>query len=812
MEGFGVDQERGLPPKIKMTPDGSGMSDSFCLPLSIMYSGKTISQCSNYQSWKGASSQYKNRDQLNVSILKLNQMYTKGEVPEGIENVMQLYIWVDATFSEMRSWIERNQALLFQRVRKTEAIHTAIVASMCIAVGVNRTIEMNPCESPPKFILTPKQNSKTLPLLLAGDSQKEIQTGDKQGEKGSQKMIYLCRCITTIHVITTLYSLITIPYRIGYNSSSSSDSVAVDIISDIVTIANIFKGLTCPQSRAGLLVSAPRDIRRMYMRSKRFYIDVIAALPLSLICRYQCTWYRLNKLLLVLTLGYYSETLVLGVGIQYWYRSLCLVIQFYLFVHVLAVIGHECSTLVPHEDSLQFYKLSLGDLPTYDQYLYMVWYSLTAACGYNSLWPVHDYHVIYVTAVSIVGLAVYVTVLAAIASLLQGSTKLTAMYREKLDMAKSFLQYMQMPKEYEQEVLAYYKHRWDTTKHFTQDATTDMLEDLPEELFDKVSFAISFRLIQSIPMFRHITDMDFISEVAAALTIEVVFPGALVIPQDSYALDLYFVVKGELMVEVEEGYGITILGRITEGCSFGETGILYGGYCHASVRAATFSTLYRLSKDLFQEISRRYPQCLTKLTDAVYELHDGTGSSSSYNTDVSLVDLSETCDAGGTSHSTESVKHPTFIPFDNCPPPPPGGFRKPLLSKVVSSNCLYQPTSRKSTGSAGISSNHFYTHGLATHRASVASNSNPSQQSKNLRMRHRPSSYMDGSRFRPMPLMHEITRPSDGSLVALLATDFSQSQSTATSRGLLGTSNYSRNVLSPVLPESFLSVSNNPSF
>eukprot|EP00659_Diplonema_papillatum_P013035 gene13035-20106_t len=432
------------------------------------------------------------------------------------------------------------------------------------------------------------------------------------------------RVTCNLYLLSAIYNAAILPWRYAFDDTSHAAVVVLDAVSDFFILLHIVQRCRTPCQVKGLWVQGNLTIWMEYVRGL-FFLDFFAFLPGQLAYAVGLvSWYhpmlRVNKLLSVLAVPAYSTLAVSDALHHFQIRFLRSGVAFALGLHALAAVFQGMMLSTNARDNRNFVKEEMHEesMDTFHRYVFGVWYCLTASCGYNSLMPQLDVHVVFGIAVSILGLAVYATTIASVTSLLESSNKQQMLFRDKMDKVNSIMAYRGMPKAFCKEVHAYYKHVFQMNSK-SVGSQEDVFEDLPEALVNEITFALNFNLVKSIPLFAAIDNEDFVVEIVTSLRMEVAFPGCLVVRQGTEGSEMYFVMRGELSVEVQDDHGLNIVHTLREGSFFGEMSLLFGSVRSASVRATSYSTLYVLDGDVFKQVALSYRECLQGIIQTAQE-------------------------------------------------------------------------------------------------------------------------------------------------------------------------------------------------
>ena len=87
---------------------------------------------------------------------------------------------------------------------------------------------------------------------------------------------------------------------------------------------------------------------------------------------------------------------------------------------------------------------------------------------------------------------------------------------------------------------------------------------------------------------------------------------------------MYFIAKGEVSIHIVETFKNkkTILKNLRVGSYFGEIAMIYGCKRTSEALSEKYSTLAKLSKTKFQEISMEFPNLEDSLKQGIYSYND----------------------------------------------------------------------------------------------------------------------------------------------------------------------------------------------
>eukprot|EP01062_Namystynia_karyoxenos_P005998 TRINITY_DN12092_c0_g2_i1.p1 TRINITY_DN12092_c0_g2~~TRINITY_DN12092_c0_g2_i1.p1 ORF type:complete len:1506 (+),score=275.04 TRINITY_DN12092_c0_g2_i1:74-4591(+) len=427
-------------------------------------------------------------------------------------------------------------------------------------------------------------------------------------------------------LLALMYNAFLVPLRYGFQIGEIHTTMLVlnFVLDFVVYYIHIGLTLVTPFEEGAQWVTDPARIRARYARGD-LALDVACCFPLELVA---LLWerplygavvspiYRTNRVLSIVRLPSYFDSFF-----GYWAPGLNpIVVRIQQFMICVLFLVHfaACGLAV-----VLIEGGNIGTLPTGRVYFNEEWgyqlaverywsafdWAVRALSGYGHRFPLTDLQVVYTLVTCMVGVAVYATVIAIITSLVTSLGAYTDQFRNKMDELCDYIVYVKMPKDLADEILGYYRYLWKSQK--TLNSAETPLDGLPDDLQQKVNFAINCNVMRKVPLFNAVKDNeDFILDLVSGLTLSVLLPDSYIFRAGEMGDAMYFIGHGRVRIEDARCNPMADLG---EGHFFGEVALLYGMTRTASVKALTFTHVYVLTKRQFTSIGMRYPECLVEV-------------------------------------------------------------------------------------------------------------------------------------------------------------------------------------------------------
>jgi hypothetical protein len=330
------------------------------------------------------------------------------------------------------------------------------------------------------------------------------------------------------------------------------------------------------------------DARKRYLKTW-FVIDLLAAIPFIIV--FYNPLFGLFRLLKITRLIQFMY-LVRKKSVKFSDYSLMVFFLFWLIIvsHWLTCGWIELRTFPAEADNTTKYVTSL----------YWVVETISTV-GYGETNPINNMQYMYAMVIMLFGVGVYGFIIANIANILSKRNPARAQFFNNLEQLKIFVNYRNIPLSLQKKIRDYYDYIWKKKLGFDESI---FLSGLPQGLRNEVSLHLRKEILQKIPLFDGVSN-EFLNEVSLFMRPIVCVPNEYVFKEGDTGNEMYFVIKGKLNV-ISGKEEISVL---TDGDFFGEIALFADNKRRtASVKSESYSDLYRLDKDLFDEVLKHYPQ------------------------------------------------------------------------------------------------------------------------------------------------------------------------------------------------------------
>ncbi|KNE70665.1 hypothetical protein AMAG_15421 [Allomyces macrogynus ATCC 38327] len=210
------------------------------------------------------------------------------------------------------------------------------------------------------------------------------------------------------------------------------------------------------------------------------------------------------------------------------------------------------------------------------------------------------------------GLILFGYVTASVTSILANRDSQRSRYQQKLLSVRQYMDHNHFDATTRKRVSAYYNYLWKRNKGI--DAKT-IFTDLPTTFQAELALGINGHIIGKVPLFQD-TEIGFMRMLSLALQPVLFLPNEYVVKKGDIGSEMFFIHKGRVDVVSEDGS--QVFASMHEGSFFGEIAF-FSRPRTASIRAATYTDIYELSKTNLEEVLAYYPAVKERILMAAQE-------------------------------------------------------------------------------------------------------------------------------------------------------------------------------------------------
>lgn len=407
-------------------------------------------------------------------------------------------------------------------------------------------------------------------------------------------------------MIVALYNTFTVPYRWVFWSDPQPITwdvvllLILDSFGDIFFLLEMAKNFRVGFVEDGRIVFDPVRIRRHYMTSWWFILDIVTCLPFDLI---QIGFdkllppVRILKVLRTFQLWHHINFIEATRSVSLSFKLTKLFFYTCIIAHVAAcckypIIMKNPTLSLVFEDKSEFKRYLLT--------LYWGMGSLIDRGDNNAPYKVADFLVSNITM--FVGVLWVSNFVAAMDQYTDSSDATKKRHLEEYKQVKMFMSKFGLPDAMQNKVKAYYSYLWASPARYD---LNDTIDKLSETLRSDVLVVTNATLSQS-SLFEGVS-RGFLANLLSKVRREIGLPQEMLCTYGHTGLDIYFIEDG--LVEVLVGTSQHDIIATLRTCEhFGEFSVLFGIPRSASVRSVNYCTLVVLGKDDLEESFELFPQ------------------------------------------------------------------------------------------------------------------------------------------------------------------------------------------------------------
>jgi len=452
-----------------------------------------------------------------------------------------------------------------------------------------------------------------------------------------------------------LYSIIIIPFRIGFQVSPSRGESMFDLIVDSLfgldIIFNFNTSYVDPTTE--LVVTSRRKIAANYLKAW-FWIDLFSTVPFdSIVHKYTgggsqleslrlikiLRLTRMLKLLRVLKLSKFGKVLdsyninPALVGVQKLVLEICFV------AHIVSCFWHFLTTDDVRDDVSPDYS---NDRPNPDgntwttrfgyetsslgtRYIASFYWTISTmlSIGYGDISGVNSSERIYCICTELVGAVLFGAVIAQVTRLIESRNPQARAFKEKMDELKAYLNEKLLPTKLKVAARDAYGYFLGRKSSFGE---TGIFTDLPPNLLNKLVLSIYSTEVHRIHLFKD-CDENFIVKLVIHSKPFQAMPGTLIVEKGDVPDEIMFVMRG-LVQFTTVGYteldGVVdaVTGYSTEGGYFGDFEYYRRTIRMVSHRAMCNCSVIAIPTGVLDEAIGTYPSTGDRVTTELQQRYE----------------------------------------------------------------------------------------------------------------------------------------------------------------------------------------------
>uniref|UniRef100_A0A3Q0R2W1 Cyclic nucleotide gated channel subunit beta 1b n=1 Tax=Amphilophus citrinellus TaxID=61819 RepID=A0A3Q0R2W1_AMPCI len=355
--------------------------------------------------------------------------------------------------------------------------------------------------------------------------------------------------------------------------------------------------------RGGDIVYDKKEMRKNYMKTKRFKFDVASLVPLELF--YFKTGInpllRLPRLLKIHSFFEFNDRLEAILTKAYIYRVIRTTSYLLYCLHCNACLYYLTSDFIGLGSTDWVYN---GEGNSYIRCYYFAVKTLITIGGLPD--PTTLFEIIFQLINYFVGVFAFSIMIGQMRDVVGAATASQTYYRSCMDNTVKYMSSYRIPKDVQNRVKTWYNYTWQSQGMLDEQ---ELLIQLPDKMRLDIAIDVNYSIVSKVPLFQG-CDRQMIFDMLKSLRSVVYLPGDYVCKKDEVGREMYIIKAGEVQV-VGGPDGKTVFATLRAGSVFGEISLLAvggGNRRTANVIAHGFANLFILDKKDLNEILVHYPE------------------------------------------------------------------------------------------------------------------------------------------------------------------------------------------------------------
>ncbi|PWA27046.1 hypothetical protein CCH79_00020564, partial [Gambusia affinis] len=377
--------------------------------------------------------------------------------------------------------------------------------------------------------------------------------------------------------------------------------------------------------RGGDIVCDKKEMRKNYMKTKRFKFDVASLVPLELL--YFKTGInpllRLPRLLKINSFFEFNERLEAILTKAYIYRVIRTTTYLLYCLHCNACLYHWVSSYIGlgatqwvyngvgnRSGKVTLWKLNVELAQSYIRCYYFAVKTLITIGGLPD--PTSLFEIVFQLINYFVGVFVFSIMIGQMRDVVGAATAAQTYYRTCMDNTIKYMTSYRIPKDVQNRVKTWYNYTWQSQGMLGKESATyeqELLTQLPDKMRLDIAVDVNYSIVSKVPLFQG-CDRQMIFDMLKSLRSVVYLPGDYVCKKGEVGREMYIIKAGEVQV-VGGPNERTVFATLRAGSVFGEISLLAVGGVNrrtANVIAHGFANLFILDKKDLNEILVHYPE------------------------------------------------------------------------------------------------------------------------------------------------------------------------------------------------------------
>lgn len=420
--------------------------------------------------------------------------------------------------------------------------------------------------------------------------------------------------------LTFLHSYVAAFQTAFSNHGYSSWFGCLYVIDLLFIIDIIFTSRTVVKDENETPVENPKEILRMYVKTKRFWMDLFSVIPIELFCfvisDHRSRWLavtftRTNRLIKLYKVFQMLKKWEADIGksissvriikLSILIAGMCHTGACIWFLQACMGYGDKCA---PNSWAMyQNYNIMTPKFEMYITSLYWAAATMTST-GYGDISAHTTREEFIATIVFVIGLLLFGYCLSNIAAILTNKLHPKVDFMGRINGVVSFIKEQNLSNDIVHRVEQYLALVWRMNRGEAIPGCQLLMGDMPHRLQQDVSFEEMEGIISMVTLFQK-TDEYFMKLLSSKLITYLLMPGDMIVYRGDVGREMYIIRRG--LVEVLSQDRSKVVATLGPGSFFGEVGLIFGESRTADVRTKTYCEVAMLRNSDLDEVLETFP-------------------------------------------------------------------------------------------------------------------------------------------------------------------------------------------------------------
>jgi len=356
-------------------------------------------------------------------------------------------------------------------------------------------------------------------------------------------------------MLLAIYNCISIPFNAAFNPDANIFYDLFEISTDLLFGLDIIINFRTSyvHSKTGLEVTRPKLIAKNYVLSGRFWIDLLASIPLERLYTLiesdsdtsTLQLLGLLKLVRLLRLGRVIRYMKFKTGLKIGIRIIQLLFFLLLIVHWIGclwfILVREEDSWMPPKD-LDYKQTDFYNDSMIKQYSTVFYYAILTMVG-NEIAPRNNLQTIFATFVVISGALLSAFIFGNIAALMATMNRRTNYFDQILDLSSVTMKSIRLPIDMQDDVYSYLLTIQDTP--YLQQDIERFFSILSDPLKKQINAQLYLPMLKKITLLKHADSTEF-AFFLSHMQLCLFLPNELIIREDMHGDQMYFILNGSV--------------------------------------------------------------------------------------------------------------------------------------------------------------------------------------------------------------------------------------------------------------------------